>query len=555
MIDVLIQKGWEVKRGGYQVIPAFVSDKQLQSQTNIDILKEIVFLGTLDIAGGLELFLDSIQSSPLLKSLPVSFIGSSGKINDLTSEEYIEMRMANWGSTWSIMNNMLVSEIVNYLKEQGKGRVTVMPSVVETYGYVIDHLLRNGLPFVTSNKPSIYEHVAFEDVSKITAQFNSSISLGRQLVSLTSSKPFVARPFSNVGEVSARWIRLHQELVESSPKSCPAPVELSNKETPLVTVVLVHHDRPELLKQAIQSIEAQTFQNFEVILVDDGSKNQESLNYLNEIAWIWWEKKGWKVLREPNRYLGAARNTGARHATGKYIVFMDDDDFAKPHQIETFLKVALETNADVVTSGHDLFSGGFAPNNQLLSDRYLPLGPATLVGMLENCYGDAKMLVRKEFFLDMGGFTEDFGVGFEDYEFLSKVALQGHRLEAVSEPLNWYRIHQTSMSATTDLKANQARFMRAYVEEYPRLDNTHQSLLRNTRDKFFPRDDVIGSILTNTTTLITEITTTTIITTTTTTTTTVLPTSTTTTPTPTTTTTTTSAFPTPTRMFFTFFFL
>ena len=135
----------------------------------------------------------------------------------------------------------------------------------------------------------------------------------------------------------------------------------------------MHHNRVQLLKQAIASLESQTYTNFEVILVDDGSTDPEAIDFLNDIAWKWWEQRGWKVLKERNNYLGAARNAGgmfyyysfylfiyfdvAERASGKYILFMDDDDIAKPHQLETYARVALATNAELLTTGHDLFPG------------------------------------------------------------------------------------------------------------------------------------------------------------------------------------------------------
>ena len=262
------------------------------------------------------------------------------------------------------------------------------------------------------------------------------------------------------------------------------------EEQPLVSIVLVHHNRPHLLKFAVESIEAQTYKNLEVILVDDGSTDPESVAYLNELAWTWWESKGWRVLRKSNRYLGAARNTGVENSRGKYILFMDDDDYAKPHQVETLVRVAMQTNADVVTSGHDLFDNAGAPSLRS-NGRFIPLGDAKLVGMLENIFGDASMFVRKDFFVDIGGFTEDFGVGFEDYEFLAKVVLKGHHLEAIPEPLHWYRIHSESMTRHTDLKANQARFLRPYIEALDKADVAHKKLLQYTQKKFFARGEFL----------------------------------------------------------------
>jgi cellulose synthase/poly-beta-1,6-N-acetylglucosamine synthase-like glycosyltransferase len=90
----------------------------------------------------------------------------------------------------------------------------------------------------------------------------------------------------------------------------PMKRSVNNEKDPLVSVVLVHRNRHLLLQDAIASIEKQTYKNFEIVLVDDGSTDPEAIAYLNSLAWTWWEKKGWRVVREPNRYLGAARNTG-----------------------------------------------------------------------------------------------------------------------------------------------------------------------------------------------------------------------------------------------------
>lgn len=151
------------------------------------------------------------------------------------------------------------------------------------------------------------------------------------------------------------------------------------------------------------------------------------------------------------------------------------------------LQVALLTKAPVVTSGHDLFYGSAVPSRRSIYDRFIPLGSSKMVGILENCFGDSSFLVEKSFFLKMGGFTEDYGIGFEDYEFLAKVALRGYEIEALSEPLHYYRQHSGSMSHTTDMKANQVRYLRAFVEMQPWADNIQQNLLQKAQHLFFQR--------------------------------------------------------------------
>lgn len=285
------------------------------------------------------------------------------------------------------------------------------------------------------------------------------------------------------------WLELHSQLVLDDTAVCTDILDEA-EELPLVSIVLVHHNRGALLKQAVASIEAQTYPNIEVILVDDGSTDKASIKIMESVTWGWWENKGWKVIRGKNRYLGAARNTGVKHSSGKYVMFMDDDDLSKPHQVETFVRVAMKTGAQIVTSGHDLFSGMHAPVAARSQERYLPLGPAVLVGILENVFGDSKMFVDRETFKNVGGFSEDYGVGFEDYEFLAKMALSNKKMEAVSEPLNWYRRHADAMSYNTNLKTNQLRILRAYVDENVQSTPQLEALLQFAQETFFDRHGV-----------------------------------------------------------------
>jgi glycosyltransferase involved in cell wall biosynthesis len=72
-----------------------------------------------------------------------------------------------------------------------------------------------------------------------------------------------------------------------------------------------------------------------LIVVDDGSTDADVPAALDVLESDYhFQARGWKLLREPNRYLGGARNRGARDAAGKYVLFMDDDNTAKSHEVQ-----------------------------------------------------------------------------------------------------------------------------------------------------------------------------------------------------------------------------
>ena len=104
-------------------------------------------------------------------------------------------------------------------------------------------------------------------------------------------------------------------------------------EQPLVTVIIPTKDRPEMLAQAIQSVLDQTFTELEIIVVNDGGVDVQSvISRLNTRGNIVYKKHD----RAPER--SAARNTGIRAARGKYIAYLDDDDNYYPNHIETLVK-------------------------------------------------------------------------------------------------------------------------------------------------------------------------------------------------------------------------
>ena len=117
-----------------------------------------------------------------------------------------------------------------------------------------------------------------------------------------------------------------------------------------VSVIVPVYNVEIYIRQCVDSLLNQTFQDFEIILVDDASPDSSV-----EICKKFYgnNEKIHLVRHEKNRGLGAARNTGIKRARGKYICFVDSDDFILPETLEMLFKVAEEKQAEVVQpSGH-----------------------------------------------------------------------------------------------------------------------------------------------------------------------------------------------------------
>lgn len=239
-----------------------------------------------------------------------------------------------------------------------------------------------------------------------------------------------------------------------------------NVAAPLVSVCLIHHDRPNLLSDCLESIYRQTYLNFEVVLVDDGSTLPASQFFLDSLA-DEFRRKGWSLVRQENGYLGRARNTAARIAKGEYLFFLDDDNLLIEGGLERAVEVAQRTGADIVTSVMSIFSAP-AGNRPTLPERlWVFLGEDPLRAVFDNNLGDANALVRRDCWNELGGYSEDRGVGAEDWEFYAKAVLKGYRLEHSLRPLIWYRLSANSMARTGDWWVDYRRALRPYEALMP----------------------------------------------------------------------------------------
>ncbi len=245
---------------------------------------------------------------------------------------------------------------------------------------------------------------------------------------------------------------------------------------------IIHHNRPSLLAQALLSASTQDYQNLEIVLVDDGSTDAAALELLTaiEASPTMFSSRDLKVVRTSNVYLGAARNIAAKAASGEYLVFLDDDNYAKPNQVSTYVKVAQATGAVEVAAGHDVFVGDQVPTLDTTIFRWLPLGASLPVGLFKNCFGDANFFVQRQAFLEIGGFTEEVNIGQEDYEFHAKMALEGYHQEIVPDSLLYYRKHADQMLQTTDPLLNQMRSIRPYADAIDRDSVVRVIANRNT---------------------------------------------------------------------------
>jgi len=200
----------------------------------------------------------------------------------------------------------------------------------------------------------------------------------------------------------------------------------------LLSVIVTHHNRPEFLKQCLASLAAQTVSDFEVIIVDDGSE-PDAISQVEDIV-AQSSLKSISLSKIENSYPAAARNHGVQLARGEALFFVDDDNILDPKTIFA-LRNALEQN-DLALSFFQTFQKTpptFQSDKALDAgqDRAKLIGPAYgFAGLLPGCglfhnlVGNASVMIRKETFKRLGGFSSKYGIGLEDYALMLKSAFE-----------------------------------------------------------------------------------------------------------------------------------
>lgn len=461
----MLERGWVLPTACFvqQYVRPATARQPKSGADRVQPVDELVFFGRLEVRKGLVLFcdaLDVLAAQGGARPDRVSFLGKSDRVNGRSSNEYLAGRARGWPWPIEVVSDRDQAGAMNYLQEPG--RLAVIPSLVDNLPNTVLECLGAQVPFLASDAGGIPEMIAADDLAATTFPLRSTAFAAKLATALRDGvRP--ARYAVDQRENEHAWGRWHRTLPAAG---VPTP-SVALPAAPRVTICVSHWNRPHYLRQALASIEAQDYQNYDVVLIDDGSTTPEARAYIAELE-SGFAARGWTLLRNTeNRYPGAARNRAAQHAQGDYILFMDDDNCAKPQAVSTFVRVALRTGADIVTCCLDTFAGAAAPHaGQKPTARWLFLGDDVASGACRNNFGDTNGLWRREVFARSGGFHEDWGVGHEDWELLAKAVLHGARLEVVPEPLAWYRLNEAeaTVNRKTPPHANHLANIRPYLD-------------------------------------------------------------------------------------------
>lgn len=248
---------------------------------------------------------------------------------------------------------------------------------------------------------------------------------------------------------------------------------LTKRQAPFFTVVIPAYKAAHLITDALASVFEQTFKDYEIIVINDGSPDTATLEqklrpYLGRITYI----------AQRNRGPGGARNAGILRARGEYIAFLDSDDQWLPQHLAEMVE-ALEQNpgfdlvyADAINFGDCASEGSTTmesnPSEGLATFESLVLEKCSVVG--------STVVARRQSLIDAGLFDESFVHG-EDFDLWTRLAYRGGRIDYMKRIHTRRRIHEGNI--TRDLISSfegQVNVLRKLLRDFDIPDELKQRM-------------------------------------------------------------------------------
>ena len=149
-------------------------------------------------------------------------------------------------------------------------------------------------------------------------------------------------------------------------------INIKNNKKPEITVIIPSYNVEEYIGECLESLQKQTFQNFEVFCVDDGS-DDGTVRIIQQYTET--DSRFQYIKMDHCGKAGLMRNEGIRRAEGEYLLFLDSDDFFEPELIEHSLNKIKEDQADVCMFDARLYfsdTGKYRKSNVMLKKEYIP---------------------------------------------------------------------------------------------------------------------------------------------------------------------------------------
>lgn len=210
---------------------------------------------------------------------------------------------------------------------------------------------------------------------------------------------------------------------------------------PKISVLMTAYNSEKYIRSAIDSIINQTYTDFELLIIDDGSQDR-TISIVRE----YYDSRIRLICNPKNLGVGGARQVGLMHAKGEYIAILDSDDIAYPQRLEIQYHY-LEKNKDIVLLGTGC---EYSDNKGIIQKFKTEQVSSTLKWILlfRNPFINSTVMYRRDLAIALGGYDLEMRIS-EDYLLFSRFA-ERYQVAQISDLLCWLRRNHQSLTSLKD---------------------------------------------------------------------------------------------------------
>ncbi|MCZ2459943.1 MAG: glycosyltransferase [Chitinophagales bacterium] len=224
---------------------------------------------------------------------------------------------------------------------------------------------------------------------------------------------------------------------------------------PLVSVYVTNYNYSRYIKQSIESVLSQSFQDFELLIIDDGSTDN-SKDIIEEYR----DNPKVEIIYQQNKGLNVTNNIALRACRGKYIMRLDADDYLRQDALEKMCTV-LENDNSIGLVFPDYY---LIDENGRTTEEFRRYNFDDEVSLLDKAAHGACTMIRVDYLKELGGYNESFSCQ-DGYELWVKFT-EHHRITNIGEPLFYYRRHSTNLTRDeTKILSTRARINELYSRD------------------------------------------------------------------------------------------
>ena len=237
-----------------------------------------------------------------------------------------------------------------------------------------------------------------------------------------------------------------------------------------VSIIVPVYNVEEYLRKCLDSLVNQTYKNIEIVIVNDGTKDNSQL-IIDE-----YREKYPKIIKsyiKENGGLASARNYGVAKSTGNYIMFVDSDDYVDLNMVEKLYNELKNTNSDIVVCG----AYQVCDNNIKKLNTFNKYNLDNKKNYIVNCVGACWQLIKKDLFIknDLSFLEKHF---YEDIAVIPSLAIYVKNISYIEDPLYYYLVRSGSIM-------NQQKYSKSLEDIFDSLEILKKRFISNNKFELY----------------------------------------------------------------------